>query len=162
VPHSPHLVPLTADGIERLLAVAVAEATEENVMPPVDEPPGWSPTRQEAFRQFYRLHHEVMYEVVSGGRTVGMIRLTPTADRGVVETGMWLGASTRGKGIGAATLRAALQHAAEQGWTTVVADTTPENTSAVHALAACGAVISVVGVKVIATFSLENVDFSQH
>ncbi|MFD9738589.1 GNAT family N-acetyltransferase [Umezawaea sp. NPDC059074] len=156
MPHSLHLAPLTADGIERLLAIAVVEATEENVMPPVDEPPGWSPARQQAFRQFYRLHHEAMYEIVVDDRTVGMIRLTPTVDEGVAETGMWLGTSTRGKGIGANALRAVLDHATERGWRTVVADTTPENTSAVRALVACGAVLSYVGDKVIATFSLRE------
>jgi RimJ/RimL family protein N-acetyltransferase len=154
MPHSVRLTPLTADGVERLLAVAVAEATEENVMPPVDEPPGWSTTRQEAFRQFYLLHQEVMYEVVVDDRTVGMIRLTPTAEDGVAETGMWLGASTRGKGIGTGALRAVLDRATDLGWKTVIADTTPENTPAVRALVGCGAAVSHVGDKVVATFAL--------
>ncbi|HWO68863.1 MAG TPA: GNAT family N-acetyltransferase [Umezawaea sp.] len=95
------------------------------MMPPVDEPPGRSTTRQDAFRQFYRLHHDVMYEVVVDDRTVGMIRLTPTAEDGTAETGMWLGASTRGKGISTSALNAVLDRVADLGWKTVVADTTP-------------------------------------
>lgn len=154
MPHSVRLTPLTAEGVERLLAVAIAEATEENVMPPVDEPPGWSTTRQEAFRQFYRLHRDVMHEVVVDDRTVGMIRLTPTAEEGVAETGMWLGTSARGKGIGAAALHAVLDHATDQGWKTVVADTTLENAPAVRALVGCGAALSYTGDKVLATFLL--------
>ncbi|MCS7479570.1 GNAT family N-acetyltransferase [Umezawaea endophytica] len=162
MPHSVRLTPLTAAGVERLLAVAVAEATEEDVMPPVDEPPGWSTTRQEAFRRFYRLHQEVMYEVVLDDRTVGMIRLTPTAQDGVAETGMWLGTSTRGKGVGASALLAVLDRATELRWTTVVADTTPENTPAVRALVGCGAAVSQVGDKVVATFELAKTGFGQH
>jgi len=162
MPHSVRLTPLNDDGVERLLAVAVAEATEENVMPPVDEPPGWSTTRQEAFRQFYRLHHDVMYEVVLDDRTVGMIRLTPTADDGVAETGMWLGASTRGKGIGTSALNAVLDRAADLGWKTVVADTTPDNTPAVRALVGCGAAVSYVGDKVLATIAVRRTDFGKH
>ena len=89
-------------------------------MPPVDERPGRSTTRRDAFRQFYRLHHDVMYEVVVDDRTVGMIRLPPTA-----ETGMWLGASPRGKGISTSAPNAVLDRVADLGWKTVVADTTP-------------------------------------
>lgn len=154
MPHSVRLTPLNAAGVERLLALAVAEATEENVMPPVDEPPGWSTTRQEAFRQFYRLHHDVMYEVVVDDRTVGMIRLTPTAEDGVAETGMWLGTSTRGQGVGTSALHAVLDRATDLGWKTVIADTTPENTPAIRALVGCGAAVSHVGDKVLATFAL--------
>ncbi|PRY35829.1 GNAT family N-acetyltransferase [Umezawaea tangerina] len=154
MPHSVHLTPLDADGIERLLAVAVAEATEWDVMPPVDGPPGWSPTRQDAFRRFYRQHHEVMYEVVADDRTVGMIRLTPSGHDGVVETGMWLGRSARGQGIGSGALRAVLRRAVESKWKTVVADTTPENAPAIAALVGCGAVVSQVGDRVVGTFVL--------
>jgi RimJ/RimL family protein N-acetyltransferase len=145
---------LDADGIERLLVVAVAEATEENVMPPVDEPPGWSPTRQDAFRQFYRLHHQDMYEVLADDRTVGMIRLSPCATEGVAETGMWLGASARGQGIGASALHAGLAEATELGWKSVVADTTPDNTAAIRALVGAGGAIRYEGDKVLATFVL--------
>jgi RimJ/RimL family protein N-acetyltransferase len=154
MPHSVRLLPLDADGIERLLAVAVAEATEENVMPPVDEPPGWSTTRQEAFRQFYRLHHQDMYEVLADDRTVGMIRLTPCATEGVAETGMWIGASARGQGIGAAALQAGLTQATERGWKSVVADTTPDNTAAIRALVGAGGAIHYENDKVLATFVL--------
>jgi RimJ/RimL family protein N-acetyltransferase len=82
-----------------------------------------------------------MYEVVVDDRTVGMIRLTPTAEEGVAETGMWLGTSTRGKGVGADALRAVLDHATNQGWKTVVADTTPDSSPAVRAFVSCGAAL---------------------
>jgi RimJ/RimL family protein N-acetyltransferase len=154
MPHTVRLIPLDADGIERLLTLAVAEATEDNVMPPVDEPPGWSQTRQDAFRQFYRLHHQVMYEIVSDNRTAGMIRLTPCATEGVAETGMWLGTSFRAQGLGAAALHAALDRATELGWKSVVADTTPDNTAAIRALVGEGGAISYEDDKVLATFVL--------
>lgn len=95
-----------------------------------------------------------MYEVVAEDRTVGMIRLTPTAQDGVAETGMWLGSSTRGKGIGTTALQAILEQAAYQGWKTVVADTTPDNPSALGAFVGCGATVSYIGDKVLATFLL--------
>jgi RimJ/RimL family protein N-acetyltransferase len=118
-------------------------------MPPVDEPPGWSTTCQDAFRRFYRLHHEVMHEIIVDDRTVGTIRLTPTADDGVAETGMWLGSSARGKGLGADVLRALLDHATNQVWKTVVADTTADNANegVVHVFVGCGAASFFVGTR---------------
>lgn len=151
--HAVHLEPLTADGIERLLTLAVAEATEDDVMAPIDAPPGWPQVRQDAFRDFYRLHQLVMYEVVLNGRTVGMIRLTPSDQDGMAETGMWLGNSARGHGVGAAALRAVLIEAAALGLHSVVAETTPDNTAAIRALTGCGATLRYTTGKVTGEFA---------
>ena len=40
-----------------LLSVAVAETRPEEVMPPVEAPPGWSQPRRDAFCEFYRSHY---------------------------------------------------------------------------------------------------------
>jgi hypothetical protein len=40
-----------------LLSVAVAETKPDEVMPPVEAPPGWSQPRRDAFCEFYRSHY---------------------------------------------------------------------------------------------------------
>ncbi|SBT52277.1 GNAT family N-acetyltransferase [Micromonospora narathiwatensis] len=133
--------------LEPLLSVAAAEAEPEDVMPPVEAPAGWSLARRDAFRAFHRASfggldgptRTRMYAIVAGGEVVGMVRMTRRDEPGTVETGMWLGRSARGRGLGAAALRELLNAAAAAGMHTVVADTTPENQGAVSVLRKCGA-----------------------
>lgn len=116
-------------------------------MPPVEAPAGWSLARREAFREFHRASfggldgptRTLMYAIVAGGEVVGMVRMTRCGEPGTVETGMWLGRSARGQGLGAAALRELLHAAAAAGMRTVVAETTPDNQGAVSVLRKCGA-----------------------
>ncbi|SCF20194.1 Acetyltransferase (GNAT) family protein [Micromonospora chaiyaphumensis] len=116
-------------------------------MPPVQAPAGWSLARREAFREFYRASfggldgptRTRMYAIVAGGEVVGMVRMTRCDEPGTVETGMWLGRSARGQGLGAAALRELLHAAAAAGMHSVVAETTPDNQGAVSVLRKCGA-----------------------
>ncbi|MET7832936.1 Protein N-acetyltransferase, RimJ/RimL family [Micromonospora sediminicola] len=141
------LEPVDERNLEPLLSVAAAEAEPEDVMPPVDAPAGWSLARRDAFREFHRASfgglagptRTAMYAVVSGGEVVGMVRMARRDEPGVVETGMWLGRSARGRGLGAAALRELLHAAAAAGMHTVVADTTPDNAGALSVLRRCGA-----------------------
>jgi hypothetical protein len=122
------LAPVDEDNLEPLLAVAAAEATPDEVMPPVEAPAGWSHARREAFRAFHRRHfgglagptRTVMYAILVDAQVVGMIRLAwrdgssgrdgsserdGSAERSgartmEMETGMWLGQSARGQGFG--------------------------------------------------------------
>jgi RimJ/RimL family protein N-acetyltransferase len=143
------LRPVDEQSLEPLLSVAVAETEPAEVMPPVPGPAGWSLARREAFREFHRSHfggldgptRTVMYAITIGSDVVGMIRMSRTDDPETVETGMWIGKSARGQGIGVAALRALLAEAAGAGARSVVANTTTGNMAALGALARCGAVI---------------------
>jgi RimJ/RimL family protein N-acetyltransferase len=141
------LEPVGEGNLEPLLSVAAAEAEPEDVMPPVEAPAGWSLARRDAFREFHRASFgglegptgTRMYAIIAGGEVVGMVRMTRCAEPGTVETGMWLGRSARGRGLGAATLRELLHAAAAAGMHTVVAETTPDNRGAISVLRKCGA-----------------------
>ncbi|MFD0822745.1 GNAT family N-acetyltransferase [Micromonospora zhanjiangensis] len=143
------LTPVDERTLEPLLSVAVAEAEPGDVMPPVDAPAGWSQARREAFREFHRASYggldgptrTLMYAIEAGGQVVGMIRMTRRDERETLETGIWLGRSARGQGIGFAALRALLDEAAQVGAQVVVADTTAGNSAALGVLHRCGALI---------------------
>ncbi|WP_229401003.1 GNAT family N-acetyltransferase [Micromonospora okii] len=157
------LEPVEERNLESLLSVAVAEAEPDNVMPPVDAPAGWSHARREAFRDYYRSGfpgldgpaRTAMYAVLVSGEVLGMIRMTRRAEPGTVETGMWLGRSAQGQGVGAAALRELLNLAAAAGMHTVVAETTRDNAGAISVLRRCGAKMIEDGDAVHAEISLD-------
>ncbi|SCG61556.1 Acetyltransferase (GNAT) domain-containing protein [Micromonospora halophytica] len=149
--------------LEPLLSVAVAEAEPDDVMPPVEAPAGWSAARREAFREFHRASfagldgptRTLMYAILAGGEVVGMVRMSRCDEPGVVETGMWLGRSARGQGLGVAALRELMDAAAAAGMQAVVADTTRGNVGAVEVLRKCGAKLLVNGERVHAEICLD-------
>lgn len=159
------LEPVDERNLEPLLSVAAAEAEPEDVMPPVEAPTGWSLARRDAFREFHRASfggldgatRTLMYAIVAGGEVVGMIRMTRCDDPGTAETGMWLGRSARGRGLGVAALRELLNVAAAAGMHTVVAETTPDNHGAVAVLRKCGARLREQGGKLRAEMCLDSV-----
>lgn len=150
--------------LEPLLSVAVAEAEPGEVMPPVEAPAGWSQARRDAFREFHRARfgglagptRTVMYAIRAGGEVVGMIRMSRTDEPDTVETGIWLGRSARGQGIGVAALRALLIEAAGVGASRVVADTTAGNDAALGVLSRCGAKITRDGDRIRAELLLDG------
>ncbi|PPK70818.1 GNAT family N-acetyltransferase [Actinokineospora auranticolor] len=143
------LLPLDEATTERLLTVAVHEARPADVMPPARAewtPDTWTPATENAFREFHRSHFHgangtVMYAVEAEGSLTGMIRMARISPD-EAETGMWLGRSARGKGIGTAALRALLAEAAAAGVRTIVADTSTGNAAALGALRTCGATLT--------------------
>lgn len=149
--------------VEALLAVAVADADPDEVMPPIDAPPGWSPPRVAAFRRFYRSHlaglsgtrHTQMYLISLRDNVVGMIRMARGTEADTMETGMWLARSARGDGTGAAALRLLLSEVARAGGRRVVAETTADNHAAIGVLRRCGATISHDSAAVRATIAVE-------
>ncbi|SCF35813.1 GNAT family N-acetyltransferase [Micromonospora mirobrigensis] len=161
---SVRLEPVDEQNLEPLLSVAVAEAEPADVMPPVEAPAGWSQARRDAFRDFHRASfggldgptRTLMFAVVAGGEVVGMVRMARCDTPGVVETGMWLGRSARGQGLGAAALRELLNRAAAAGMRTVVAETTPDNAGAVSVLRKCGAKLRDEGGKLHAEMCLDS------
>jgi RimJ/RimL family protein N-acetyltransferase len=145
-PSNVDLLPLDDELIERLLQVAIADAEPGEVMPPVDDAPGWTPTRQEAFRTFHRQRREglsgpsgeVHFAVVAGGEIVGSARLARRTEPKTFEAGTWLARSKRNVGIGALT-KVLLEKAAAAGAESVVAETTAGNHAAVTVLRRLGA-----------------------
>ncbi len=158
------LEPVSEQNLESLLSVAAAEAEPADVMPPVEAPAGWSHARREAFREFHRASfagldgptRTQMYAILAGGEVVGMIRMTRCEEPGTVETGVWLGRSARGQGIGPAALRELLNMAAAAGMRQVVAVTTPANSGALSVLSKCGAELREEGGRVHATICLDS------
>ncbi|SCE74742.1 Protein N-acetyltransferase, RimJ/RimL family [Micromonospora viridifaciens] len=159
------LEPVDERNLEPLLSVAAAEAEPEDVMPPVEAPAGWSLARRDAFREFHRASFDGLegptrtrnYAIVAAGEVVGVVRMTRREEPGTVETGMWLGRSARGRGLGAAALRELLNAAAAAGMHTVVAETTPDNQGAVSVLKKCGAELREKGGKLYAQICLDSV-----
>jgi RimJ/RimL family protein N-acetyltransferase len=125
-------------GLRALLAVAVADASPEETMPPFDGPQGWTEEKQEFFLKFFRTvvasEETVAFAVMAGQEMAGFMRLRRMSEQGVAETGMWLGRSWRGQGIGTAAFDALVAEAAELGYRRVVADTLPQNVAALGVL----------------------------
>ncbi|NGO68444.1 GNAT family N-acetyltransferase [Streptomyces sp. SB3404] len=145
---------VTEENLEALLAVAVDDAEPEEVMPPVPGPPGWTGERRDAFRAWHRARlpglegplGEAAYAVVDGGRVAGSARLARPGGRpGTLETGLWLGRSHRGRGIGTAVLGLLLDEATAAGAHRVIADTTAGNAAAIGALRRGGARLTAAG-----------------
>lgn len=140
---------LNSEALRKLLEVAVAEADPDETMPPMVGAPGWTPLRRAGFIGFFEPmlagfegpHRTLIYGITVDGTLAGFIRMKLTDRRGVVETGMWLGRSWRGQGVGSAALSELLAEAARAGMHTLVADTTPENAAALGALRSRGAVL---------------------
>ncbi|ASW56967.1 GNAT family N-acetyltransferase [Plantactinospora sp. KBS50] len=157
------LTPMNEQNLEPLLSVAAAEAEPAEVMPPVEAPAGWSQARRDAFREFHRANfggldgptRTVMYAIQASGEVVGMIRMSRTDAPDCVETGMWLGRSARGQGIGLAALRALLDEAVRAGASRVVASTTTGNGAALAVLGRCGAELRSDGSAVQAELRLD-------
>ncbi|MEW2380928.1 GNAT family N-acetyltransferase [Micromonospora sp. NPDC047707] len=158
------LEPVSERNLESLLSVAAAEAEPADVMPPVEAPAGWSHARREAFREFHRASfggldgptRTQMYAILAGGEVVGMIRMTGCDEPGTVDTGLWLGRSARGQGIGPAALRELLNEAAAAGMRQVVATTTRDNSGALSVLSKCGAKLRADGGRMRAEICLDS------
>jgi RimJ/RimL family protein N-acetyltransferase len=130
-----------------LLAAAVDGAEPDDVMPPLDGPPGWTEARGEAFRAFHRARSiatpepvERTWVIVCDGEVVGAGRLEPV--RAGAEIGIWLGRRARGHGVGRAAVDLLVEQARTDGHLQLVASTTAGNSAAVRLLDALGASLS--------------------
>lgn len=146
-------------GLRELLEVAVADATPEETMPPVEGGPGWNEDKRRAFMAFFLemlgSPESAIYTITVDGAVAGFMRLKRMPDEGAAETGMWLGRSHRGKGIGALAFEKLLREAARQGYARVVADTTPENVAAQGVLRRGGARTRAGGGKIYAEITID-------
>jgi ribosomal-protein-alanine N-acetyltransferase len=142
----PALVPVDEPMLDRLLAVAMEEATADEVTPPLTAGPDWTEARRRWFLGYHRDRRdqldgpaaEATWAVVIDGRPVGAVRLKRVPGDSIVETGIWLARSARGRGIGAAALEAVAATARAAGAREVVADTAVGNAAAQAAMRRAG------------------------
>jgi RimJ/RimL family protein N-acetyltransferase len=153
------LTPLDEPALARLLEAAVAGADPLEVMPPVDGPPGWTPVRRTAFREFHRGRSlnpatavERTWVVDVDGTASGAARLERHGD--AVEAGIWLSREVRGRGVGREVTALLLAEARTSGAARFIASTTPDNHGARSLLAGLGAALTVAGDEVAADLRL--------
>jgi ribosomal-protein-alanine N-acetyltransferase len=161
---------------ERLLSVALHDADADEVTPPLGTAEGWNTERISWFRAY---HHAAAagldgparqrtWAITADGELAGSIRLgrvpehgTGSVGRGgagrengVLETGIWLGRSFRGRGIGQAALRLVKVQAAAAGARLLKAETTAVNSAARALLRSVGAELAADGQRVSALINL--------
>jgi RimJ/RimL family protein N-acetyltransferase len=140
------LLPVDELVLERLVAVAVADAAAREVTPPLTAGEGWSAQRVDWLRSFHRERRaglegpqgEATWAVVVDGAVVGSVRLRQTAEPGVVETGIWLARAARGRGTGRRALAEVVRAGRSLGYAELRAETTSGNRPALALLAAVG------------------------
>lgn len=140
--------------LERLLDLARLDASADDVTPPLGNGMGWNAERVDWFRAYHRSAAaglegpaaERSWAVLCNGSPAGAIRLKltdeETAQHETAETGIWLGRSYRGHGVGGAALRLVLAEARRAGLHQVVAHTTAANMGAQRLLTASGAALT--------------------
>ena len=146
--------------LSRLVGAALSDAEPDEVTPPMAGP-HWGPERIEWLRRLHRDRRlgldgplgEATWAVALAGEIVGGVRLKRMAAPDVLETGIWLTRSARGKGVGRRAVAAVLDRAQELGAREVRADTSRENTSAIYVLQRLGFRTSVEGDRVTAVRS---------
>ena len=132
--------------LEQLVQAAVSDASADEVTPPLSAGADWTPARVVWLERFHRDRRvgfggaaaEATWAVVVGNAVVGSVRLKCTNEPGVLETGVWLTRSSRGRGVAVAAMAAVLRTAAALGAQGVRADTTTGNTSALGVLRRLG------------------------
>ncbi len=137
----------------------MAGADPLEVMPPVEDPPGWTPARRAAFLAFHRGRSldpatavERTWVVEVDGTAVGAGRLEPHGDG--VEAGIWLSRDVRGRGVGREVTRLLLAEARTSGAARFVASTTAGNAGARSLLSGLGAHLTTEGDEVRANLPL--------
>jgi RimJ/RimL family protein N-acetyltransferase len=139
------LLPIDEGVLDRLVDAATSDAAPDEVTPPMagDD---WGPERIEWLRRFHRDRRpgldgplgEATWAVSLDGSVVGAVRLKRTAEPAVLETGIWLTRSARGRGTGRGAIAAVLERARDLGSREVRADTSPDNAAALYVLQRLG------------------------
>jgi RimJ/RimL family protein N-acetyltransferase len=140
------LAPVDEGVLDRLVAVAVADASAAEVTPPMTPGEDWTPERVEWLRAFHRERRagltgplrEATWAVLVDGTPAGSVRLRQTADPAVLETGIWLSRSARRRGTGARALTSVLALGRSLGAAELRAETSRGNRPALALLTAAG------------------------
>lgn len=159
------LEPVDETGLKKLLNLAVAEASPEEVVAPLPGAAGWTALRKAWFLEYHRTrrtgldgsHREITYLIVHEGRIIGSARLARIT-HSTIEAGLWLVRSARGRGLAAKVLLLLRSEALANGAAQLIASTTTKNTQALSALRKAGAVVAPPDLhgRVRAKFSLQS------
>ncbi len=133
--------------LELLLRLARLDAEPDEVTPLLGNGTGWNAERSDWFRTYHRAAaagldgeaRQKSWAILAEGSPAGSIRLKRTARHDTAETGIWLGRSFRGRGVGTAALNLVLEEATRAGLRHVMAHTTAGNAGARRILTAAGA-----------------------
>lgn len=144
------LAPLDELLLVRSLAAAVTGAAPQECAPPVAGPPGWTEAARTGFLAYHRERREGLAgpaaeftcallaadEVIGCGRLAVADDPRPDAagDALVLEVGLWLVRSVRGRGLGTAALGLLADLARAEGAAILLARTTSANDAALGAL----------------------------
>lgn len=136
--------------LAQLLQLALRDASPAEVTPPLGEGQDWNAARIDWFRAYHRAAAagldgpaaEKSWAVLCDGEPAGCIRLKRTGEGTSAETGIWLGRSYRGRGVGNAAVALVLAEARRAGLQQVVARTTAGNTGAQRILTSAGAALT--------------------
>lgn len=141
---------VTDEVLAELARVAVTDAAADEVTPPLTEGSGWTPERIEWFQHYHRTRRagldgpdrEATWAVLVDGEPAGSVRLKRTDEDGVVECGIWLARSARGRGVSVEAMRLVVDEARNAGMRAVCADTSAQNHAAQAAMTRLGFVLS--------------------
>ncbi|WP_084512130.1 GNAT family N-acetyltransferase [Agromyces subbeticus] len=144
------LVPVDEEVLRRLTVVATSDAAASDVTPPLTPGDKWTRQRVGWFENYHRSRRsgltgaegEATWAILHLGQPVGAVRLKRTDVDGVVETGIWLARTVRGRGIAGQAIRRVLQEARAAGAHSVRADTAPTNEAAQRLLRTLGFTLS--------------------
>lgn len=136
------LAPVDDDVLEGMVQAALADASANEVTPPLTPGEEWTDQRVEWLRAFHRSRRsgldgperELTWAVLAGDAVVGAVRLKRVAESASAEVGLWLTRAARGRRIGRRAVRAVLDEARALGLTAVRADTTAGNGPALAVL----------------------------
>lgn len=152
------LLAVTPEVLETLLDVALTDAAPDDVTPPLGETDGWNTERIGWFRDYDRAAAagldgpaaQKTWAISYDGRIAGSIRLrrpgTAPLEGGLLETGLWLGRSVQGRGIGREALMLVRVVASRAGASMLQAETTAGNLAAQALLCSTGAELAGDGV----------------
>ncbi len=140
------LRPVDENLLERMVQAALADASADEVTPPLTPGGGWSPERVAWMRALHRGCRagldgpagQATWAVVADGSVVGAVRLKRSDEAGVLETGIWLTRGVRGRDVGRRALVAVLELAGAAGAAVVCADTAVDNPAALSLLRRLG------------------------
>jgi Predicted acetyltransferase len=149
-PSSVDLVAVDEAVLEQLVSAATSDADADEVTPRSTSGNTWSAARVAWLRNFHRARRlglagpagEATWAIIADARVAGSVRLKRTDDPEVLETGVWLGRSARGRGVGRDALGIVLRKAAALGATAVLAETIESNVAALAVLEYAGFAIS--------------------
>jgi RimJ/RimL family protein N-acetyltransferase len=139
--------------LERMLAAALSGAAANEVAAPVTPGEQWTPERVEWMRQLHRDSRPGLAGP-AGQATWAAVRLKRTTEPDVLETGIWLTRSARGRRVARTAIADVLEHAREHGARRVRADTSRGNSPALSVLQRLGFRCEPRGDRVVAVCEL--------